>query len=308
MAYIAGLVVPIFAVIALGRAAIWLRILNPGGLAGLNGFAFWVALPALLFGSVAELATAGWLQIAVLYLAASIALYAVALAIGHLMLGGGLSRTAVFALNSTYGNVIFLGIPVVSAVFGAKGVALILPIIAFHSGVLLPVAAVLVEIGTPRPGGVYGVLKNTAAALLRNPIILAIALGFAWRAAGIPVPGPLRQLLALLGNAAAPLALFCLGASLPPLARNSPVMREAVLATSLKLLVLPLCVGTLARMAGLSGLPWTIAVITAAMPTGANAFLLARKATDFAEASAATVVLSTALSVATITGLITWIR
>jgi predicted permease len=85
-------------------------------------------------------------------------------------------------------------------------------------------------------------------------------------------------------------------------------MHEAVCATILKLVVLPIVVGTLARMAGLSGLPWTVAVVTAAMPTGANAFLLARRASAFAEASASTVVLATAMSVLTISGLLVWIR
>lgn len=307
MGYIASLVAPIFAIIVMGRASIWLRIPDPAGLAALNGFAFWVALPALLFGSVAEIATSGWLDIAGIYLAAAILMYCAALLAGYLTLGGSLDRNATFALNATYGNVIFLGTPVVSAVFGAKGVALILPIIAFHSGILLPIAAILIEVGTRRQGGVGVVIKNTALALCRNPIIISIALGFIWRAAGISIPIPLKQLLTLLGSAAAPLALFCLGASIPPLASGSPVMREAVFATMLKLVGLPVLVGVMARMAGLSGLPWTIAVVTAAMPTGANAFLLARKATAFAEASAATVVVATSISILTITGLLDWI-
>jgi predicted permease len=52
----------------------------------------------------------------------------------------------VFALNATYGNVIYLGTPLVSAAFGPPGLSLILTIIAVHSGVLLPLAAVLIEI------------------------------------------------------------------------------------------------------------------------------------------------------------------
>jgi len=308
MAYVASMVMPIFAIIAMGRMAIWFRVLHPDGLAALNGFAYWIALPALLFGSIAAMQTSGWLEIAWIYLLACILMYAVALLAAKLILGGPLARTAVFALNATYGNVIFLGTPVVSAVFGPDGVSLILAIIAFHSGILLPIAAVLIEISTHRNGGVLVVIRNTAGGLVRNPIIVSIFLGFVWRATGLSLPGPIQQLVALLGHAAAPLALFCLGASLPPLARESPVMHEAVFATILKLAILPVVVGTLARMAGLSGLPWTVAVVTAAMPTGANAFLLARRASAFAEASASTVVIATVMSVLTLSGLLVWIR
>jgi malonate transporter and related proteins len=64
----------------------------------------------------------------------------------------------------------------------------------------------------------------------------------------------------------------------------------------------------LAYAAGLSGLPLTIAVIAAAMPTGANAFLLSRRAAGFVQASASAVVVTTVLSVATLSSLLLWMH
>lgn len=307
MLKILELIAPLFAVIAMGHLAIRRSILDTTGLAALNGFAYWVALPALLFNSIAEVRTPGLMTVAGIYLACCILVFALAMLAGRLLLGGSLAKTAVFGLNATYGNVIFLGTPLVLAVFGPRGVPLILAIIAFHSGVLLPLAAILIEIDTGRQGGAAVIARNTVTGLLRNPIMMSILLGFLWRATNLAVPGPLHQLSALLGPAAAPLALFCLGASLPPLAREPMVIREAVLATVLKLALLPLCVGTLSSMMGLSGLPWRVAVVTAAMPTGANAFLLARRTTSFAESSASTVVVATATSLLTITALLSWL-
>jgi malonate transporter and related proteins len=74
----------------------------------------------------------------------------------------------------------------------------------------------------------------------------------------------------------------------------------------MKLAVLPISVGLAAWIVGLPSLQWRVAVLTAAMPTGANAFLLARRATNFAEVSATTVVLTTAISVLTISVLLNW--
>jgi predicted permease len=64
---------------------------------------------------------------------------------------------------------------------------------------------VLIEISTHRNGGVLVVIRNTATGLVRNPIIVAIFLGFVSRATGMSLPNPIQQLLALLGHAAAPL-------------------------------------------------------------------------------------------------------
>ena len=284
------------------------NILTPEGLAALNGFAYWLALPALLFSSIAESHAPQAMGIAGIYLACCIFVFACAVLIGHLIFGNALAKSAVFGLNATYGNVIFLGTPLVAAFFGPEGVAQILAIIAFHSGVLLPLAAVLMELGSGRQGGVQAVMHRTVLGLMRNPIIMSILLGFAWRATGIAVPGPIHHLLAVLGPSATPLALFCLGASLPPVAVEYAIIREATAATLLKLTVLPVCVGWVAWFMEISGMPWRVAVLTAAMPTGANAFLLARRATSFAESSASTVVVTTALSTVSITGLLTWLR
>ena len=309
MLQIVGLVIPIFAVIGAGRYAISLGILRPEGVAALNGFAYWLALPALLFASIAENHAPQVIGVAGIYLVCCIFIFATAMFVSYLLVfDSSLAKSAVFGLNATYGNVIFLGTPVVAAFFGPQGVTQILAIIALHSGVLLPIAAVLIEFGSGRQSGVGGVVLQTASGLLRNPIIISILLGFVWRGTGIGVPSPIHNLLVVLGPAAAPLALFCLGASLPAIATDPAIIREAALATVLKLTALPVCVGVLGWLAGVSGVPWRVAVITAAMPTGANAFLLARRATSFSETSASTVVVTTVASIISITGLLTWLH
>jgi hypothetical protein len=60
--------------------------------------------------------------------------------------------------------------------------------------------------------------------------------------------------------------------------------------------------------AGLTGLPLSVVLITAAMPTGANAFLLARQADVFVEAAASTIVVTTLLSLATLSALLVWLH
>jgi malonate transporter len=138
--------------------------------------------------------------------------------------------------------------------------------------------------------------------LLRNPIIMAIAVGFLWHAGGAPVSTPAHAFLDMLGKAAPPLALFCVGASLLTVTSGSAT--EAVLAAVFKLAVLPAVIGAAAPAAGLSGLPVKVTLVTAVMQTGANAFLVARRAPAFAAAAARTVVITLIAALPILSGLL----
>jgi malonate transporter and related proteins len=290
-----GVVVPVFAVILLGVVTVRRRLIDAAGMRGLNAFVFYVALPALLFEAVAGAGPSAVFSVAVAYFAGCLGVYALTMLIGRLLLGANLATAAMLALNATFGNTVLMGIPIVRAVFGPPAVVYLLAIIAFHSALLLPLAAVLVELGGHRRGGLAGILAATLGGLARNPVILAILAALLWRLSGLGLPGPVLRLLGMLGDAAPALALFCLGASLPGFGRVVAAP-EAMLITGLKLVLLPLAVAGTSRLTGLSGLPFAVAVLTAAMPTGANAFLLARSTATLAEDSAAAVALSTTLS------------
>jgi len=211
-------------------------------------------------------------DLALLYFLGCLAVFAAAVLLARRVLGAGLAQASVIGLNSCYGNTVMLGIPIVSTAFGAEGLAVVLPVVALHSILLLPLATALIEADGKTGLGFLGILRQTAPGMLRDPIIAAILLAMAWRGLGVPVPVPLHRLLAMLGGAGPTLALFTLGAGLPDFAAQGSA-REAGLATLLKLAALPALVWGLARLAGLGPLPTAVAVLTAGMPTGANALL-----------------------------------
>jgi malonate transporter and related proteins len=264
-------------------------LMDAAGVRGINDFTAKIAFPALLFGSIGGGKNFSSLGVASIYLVGCLSIYAAALWLARAALQAQLSRAAAFALNATYGSAAYVAMPIVTARFGQNGLFLILPIIALHSGVLLPLAAALIEFDTDNTG--FRALRNTLRALLRNPIVMSIVLGFLWHVAGVPFPASADMLLGLLGKTAPGLALFCVGASLP-MAAGGFCAKEAVLAALCKLALLPTVIAGLSFCAGLSGLPVKVALVTAAMPTGANAFLVARRAAGFADASARTVVIT----------------
>jgi malonate transporter len=236
------------------------------------------------------------------YFTACLTIFCFALMLGR-VLGFPLARAAMLGLNSSYGNAVMMGIPIAAATFGQDGLPPLMAIIALHSAIMLPLAGVLIEIGnsgkTKPLKLIGGMLKST----VRNPVIMSIVIAFAWRSLDLPFPTPFQELTHLLGATAVPLALICLGGSLPAFQRRI-IDLEATLGILLKLVALPALVWAVGSWAGLPTLPLAVAVTTGGMPTGANAFLLARRAEGLLEMSAAKVLLTTLLSIASLTALL----
>ncbi|HEY8610292.1 MAG TPA: AEC family transporter [Roseomonas sp.] len=302
-----GLVAPVFLLIALGYVAGIRRVLSDEALRGINDFAFWLCAPALLFVSAAVGEGVGGHggRLELSFFAGVLIVYAAALLLSRLVTGRGLAESGLFALNCAFGNTLMMGVPVVLATFGPAGIGPATAIVGLYSLVMLPLTTIVAEMGMSAGASPLRVLRTTLRSVVRNPIVMAVLLGNLW-ALFLPVP-PLfvRRFLEILGGGTSPLLLFCLGASL----RDFQIRRDwmdAVVISVLKLAVLPLVVLGLGRLAGLPPLELAVAVIMAAMPTGANAFLLSRRYATGMERAGAAVLLGTMLSVVTLTVVLGW--
>ncbi|MFL1460600.1 AEC family transporter [Roseococcus sp. DSY-14] len=286
---------PVFLVIGAGYLAAARGLVDPAGFRGLNAFAFNLAAPALLFaGGTAGHAGGGGAALAFFLGAAALYLPTLLLARPRL----GLARAGTLALDATFGNTVMMGIPLVAAAFGQAGLAILVAILALHSMVILGTATVVAEVAAHPGARPWSLLRATLGGVLRNPIVMAVLLALVWSSLALPVPGPLRRTLELLGAAAPPVSLFCLGGSLAAF-RATGAARTGLVA-ALKLLALPLLVWGFCRALALPPLDTAVAVVTAALPTGANAFLMARRYATGAEESGAAVLVTTALAIGTL--------
>ena len=306
MATILGVVAPVFAIVAFGWLAASRRMIDEAGFRGLNSFTFNIAAPALLFAGGTSPHQGGGFA-AVLYFAASVLVFALGVLIARRGLAKDLGAASLFALNAAFGNTVMMGIPLVVAAYGEAGLVILISILALHSMVLLSLATVVAEIGLNASASWPRVLRATVLGVARNPVVVTVFVAFIWHMLDLPVPGPMRRTLELLGAAAPGTALFCLGASLTGF-HLAGALREVAWLTVLKLLVMPALVWGICRFAGLGALETAVAGTTAALPTGANAFLLARRYAIGAEASGATVLASTLVSVLTLTVVLAWFQ
>ncbi|HEY4252206.1 MAG TPA: AEC family transporter, partial [Roseomonas sp.] len=294
----------VFAIIALGFLTAKRQWMNEAGFRGLNDFCFSLAAPALLFaGGTVGHAGAG--PAAFAFFTGALVLFGAGLLVARRGLRQPLGEAGLFALNASYGNTVMMGLPLIAAAYGQAGLAILVGILALHSLVLLGLATIVAEIGINAHAPWRRVLRASLGGMARNPIVMSLLLAMLVSQLGIPVPQALRRMLDLLGGALPPVALFVLGGGL---AAFDPKRAGGgtVLLVSLKLLVMPALVWGCCLLFGLGRLETAVAVTAAAMPTGANAFLLARRYGGDTAGSGAVVLISTLLSIGTLGLLLGW--
>ena len=307
--YVLGIVLPVFLVIALGGVLTHARFLSAGLIAELNRLTYFVGLPAYLFISIAETTFGGGRAATLFGVMAGATL--LALATGYVV--AKLRRVPPESIGSFLhaairGNLAYIGLPVVSLALAAhagpaaghlRQVALIamapLVVITNTLGVLL------LLVGHAPPG--TAMLRSIGWQLVTNPLLLATSAGLVCAGAGWHLPAWLMQSVGVVGQMALPLALLCIGGTLVVLPLRGK-RTTAFLASVLKVAVVPLLGWPLARWAGLSPDEMRITLLFLACPTAAASFTLAGKLGGDEALTASCVVLSTALSIASLSAVL----
>lgn len=326
---IVAIIFPVFAIAVIGYVLAAAGLFRPVDTAGLTRYVFSVALPVMLFHSMATVSlpeTVRWSFLLAYYLPA-LTVYLTALVLGRVVFGHSLREQAVFGMSAGYSNTVLIGLPVIAAAWGDEALLPLLMIIAIHSAIMFSLTTAIAESGggvggakAAGPGDSHGatqstahaapqsaaayVLRRTVAGMLRNPIVVGLAAGLLFNMLSLPLPRPIGRTLELIRASAVPAALFVTGASLSEY-RVMGHIGEAATIIVFKMVVHPLAVWFMATL--VFDLPplWTaVAVVTAALPTGINASVFARKY----EAAVAPVVtatlLSTVLSIVTVSVLL----
>jgi predicted permease len=300
-----SIVLPLFALILVGFVFARSGRLGADGVKGIGIFVFNLAVPALLFRSMVTGLPhdgAGLSVVYVYYLGAAI-IFALSMLIGRLAFGYDLVHQALMAIAATFSNSVLIGIPLIFAAFGREGQIAVLLITSLHSVIFVTLATVLVEIGLGT--GARPIL--IARTVFSNPLLTSVLAGAAWALTGWALPGPIDTFTKLLAGAAAPVALFALGATLAQFPVRGAA-RDVATITVLKMAVHPALVWLLARGFGLTPTDTAVAVIIAALPSGVNPFILAQRYGVYVQRAASSVVLTTALAVVSAALLLAWFK
>jgi malonate transporter and related proteins len=299
-------VLPFFAVIGVGYLAGRVQFISEAGTAAITKFVFYFALSAMLFRFASNLSLAEiWSTPFVLaYLTGCITVYALAMSVAFYR-RLTLAEAAVEAQCAVCGNTGFLGVPMLIALLGAQAAGPELMVLAIDMIVFSSVITVLIT--AAREGRVsLGIFRVLGIGLLKNPMIVSMGLGLLWSATKVPVPGPINDFMSLLGGAATPGALFAIGASLA--SKSAERMEVAAWLSFCKLVLHPLAVGIAALVIfPVEAFSAHVMIAAASLPVAGNTYILAQHYGVAPQRVSASILISTAVSVATVSTVIAWI-
>lgn len=293
---------PFFAVIATGFGAGRTGFFTPEATGYLTKFVFYFPLSAMIFGFAANLGLAeifNWAFVWAYLLGTGVVW---ALVGGLALLRGARAEEAVFEAHcGVIGNVGFLGIPMLAMLLGPQAVG---PVLLVLSVDLIVFSSVLtMVIAGAREGRLHwGIARILALGLLKNPMIVSIVLGLGWGATGWALPAPVGSFMTLLGAAATPCALFAIGASLA--GRSAQRLDIAGWLAFAKLVLHPAAVAGAAYAFGVAPYAAGVMVAAAALPVAGNVYILAQHYGVAPVRVSTAILISTAASVLTVTGVI----
>jgi predicted permease len=310
MQAIVTVAMPIFGVILAGYLAGRWRILGGEASAALTAFVSFFALPVLFFGTLARTPVRAVLdpELMLGFGIVVLATFALGMLSTRLAVKGGLARMSLQGIAASWGNVGYMGVPLCLAAFGEAGLPPAMLAVIVTSVIAMVFGVMLIELEVAAGRGPIVTFLNAAWNVARNPLPLSIAAGLAWSALALPLPTPVEKWIDLLGAAASPCALFAIGLFLSDKSVRSG-LAEAGLASLIKLLLQPLLAAiVLPFFIELKSVAGQAALVMAALPTAANAFVLAKQFGIQVEQNTASVLLSTGFSVFTVSALLVWLR
>lgn len=303
MIAIVGLISPFFGLIALGFVTGRIVRHPVDGLAWLNVFIIYIALPALFFQllsktPVEKLASGGFIVATTL---ATFLIFALGFAVALARTRGDIPVATIQGLAGAYGNIGYMGPGLALVAIGPEAAVPVALIFCFDNTLHFTMAPLLMALGGDRKGSPAKIALGVLLKIVTHPFIIATVLGVAAAVIGATPPEPVDRLLQLLANAAAPCALFAMGVTLAlrPLKR---VPVELAYIVPIKLAAHPVAVWLLLGLFGNFDPVWVqSAILLASLPTATNVFVIAQQYGVWVERASASVLVTTVFSVASVT-------
>lgn len=298
---VADLVLPVFAIIVTGWLAGWLGYISRSLADGLVHFAYNVAMPALLFVTIAQEPARHLLEWRFLLAFGGGSILCFVLIFLAVRVGWGRDRASstIYGMAAAMTNTGFVALPILHSIYGQPAVLPAAIATVFVAAVMFPVTVILLE-SEGHGAGTAGPVALVKQIML-NPMVLSTLIGLAWTVVGLPMPASLAAYMNILAAALTPCALFAIGLGLSVEGIRANLMASLAL-TVVKLIIMPLIVYGLCLASGLDPLYTIAAVICAAVPTAKTVYILAGAYKVEEPLVAATVSITTLLSVVTLMG------
>jgi malonate transporter and related proteins len=292
-------VLPVFGMIVLGYGFTRARIFDAAAGKGITLFVFNVAIPALLFKTVATMEpqqAAPW-SLWIAFFGGLAITWAITAFVSRFFDTLSVSGGAAASMAAGFGNLALLGTPLALAHFGQSVAIPLGMILSIHAPILWFAAMLHRELA--RHTGSFSMArtaKELIVNLASNAIVLGLIAGSVWRETGLGLHPIAGSMLDMLADASVPTALFALGVSLAGYSLKGSWSGMFTI-IGLKMVLMPVLVFIMVHyVVSIPPLWAQVAVLFAAMPTGANAFLFAHRNEEAVPAVSGAIALGTALA------------
>ena len=291
----ANAVLPMCLVMALGYGTRRLGWIRREEISAINKIAFRIFLPCLLYYNVYCSDLSGSFDPLLMAYAVGGVLLTFGLSLGYTLLTEKLpERRGVMIQGMFRSNYVIMGIPVATALLGADQLGTVSILIAVVVPLFNMLSVVVLEVfrgQKPKPLHILGQIA-------KNPLVIGSVLGILTLAAGIRLPHILEQTIQNISAIASPLQLFLLGAFFQ-FSGLKTYRRELVTVSAAKLIVAPGLFLGLGALLGFRGVAFVSLIGVFASPTAVNSFTMAQQMGGDAELAGDTVVVTSAVSMAT---------
>ena len=299
-------VVPIFIVVFIGWCLMRASFLTSEFVRVADRLVFKLLLPCFLFTKVADMDKDSFqkqdVTVVLFALAAVLVVAFGTLAVCTPLIRDSAKRGA-FVQGVYRSNTAILGVPFAENLFGAEGARVAAILLAFVVPLYNVIAVIILSICDPKKqenGQSLGKkIKAVAKDIVRNPLIIAIALGLIARFSGVTLPKIADKTIAYLAGASTPLALLAIGANFD----FSDMKGRAVLAVTasvLKTVLVPACVIAAALAFGFESAHLGALFVVFGTPAAVSSYIMAKNMNNDYRLASQIIVFTTLFSAFTV--------
>lgn len=303
------LIAPFFGLIAIGFVCAKFVNLEKGGLAWMQFFLIYIALPCLFFRLIADKPLdelTNWPYVIGTTLATYCA-FALSFAAGW-WFTRDMPQAVMQGVAGSYSNIGYMGPPLILAALGPAASAPVVLIFVFDNLLLFSLIPLLMAIAGVEKKHPLRMAGEVVFKVVTHPFNVAVMLGVLFSMYQMRLPTTLDTMTEWLANAAAPSALFLLGVTVA-LTKATAMPREVPYLVVIKLIIHPLLVWVLLSSLGTFDPMWVFAaIVMAALPPALNIFVISTQYNVGVERASACVLMGTIVSVFTLTAFLWLIR
>lgn len=265
------LVVPLLGIVLIGYLLVRFGWLSQAASDGVARFATSVAVPMLVFHTLATSSMPKNLgnifELLGSFYGGALATFALAMLVARFAFHAGASEQGNYGTAASHSNAVLLGLPAIILILGAKWTTLMI-LVASHDLILAVLVTTVTAVARRQTAKLGQNLRQDLVTQGKNPIFVALILGLIVNPFDVSMPGPLNQIMALISAAAVPCALFAAGGILARLPIGGFTPQNGTIC-ALKLVAFPVIVWILAKYVASMPASWTwMAVMLATMPIG----------------------------------------